>query len=154
MTPLGRSYKDYLNERLRDPTEAADYINGALEEDDTAGLLLALRDVAEARGVGKVAAKAGLNRENVYRMLSDQGNPRLGSMMALFRALGIQLQVKSQSGQAEGLEPEGFVNLQSCFLIENTDTENSGPTFPRLVEGSPSEDYESDYASDVKPAAA
>jgi probable addiction module antidote protein len=94
MARPSRNYKEYLLQRLRDPAEAAEYINGALEEGDMPGLLMALRDVAEARGVGHVAARAGLNRENVYRILSGQGNPRLSSLFPLLGALGIELQAK------------------------------------------------------------
>jgi probable addiction module antidote protein len=94
MARPSRSYKEYLLQRLRDPSEAADYINGALEQGDMPELMMALRDVAEARGVGHVAARAGLNRENVYRMLSDKGNPRLSSLFPLLLALGVELQAK------------------------------------------------------------
>jgi probable addiction module antidote protein len=94
MSRLTKNYKEHLFERLKSPEEAAGYVNAALEEEDTAVLLLALRDVAEARGIGNVAAKAGLNRENVYRILSDQGNPRLSSVLALLDALDIELRVE------------------------------------------------------------
>jgi probable addiction module antidote protein len=95
MPRQSESYKEYLFERLKSPEEAAGYLNAALEEGDMVLLLMALRDVAEARGIARVAAEANLNRENVYRMLSEEGNPRLSSLCALLRALGIELQVKS-----------------------------------------------------------
>ena len=91
MARPSRSYKEYLLQRLRDPVEAAEYINGALEDGEMPELMMALRDVAEARGVGHVAARAGLNRENVYRILSDKGNPRLSSLFPLLSALGVEL---------------------------------------------------------------
>lgn len=94
MARPSRSYKEYLLQRLRDPAEAAEYINGALEDGGMPELMMALRDVAEARGVGHVAARAGLNRENVYRMLSDKGNPRLSSLFPLLSALGVEIQAK------------------------------------------------------------
>ncbi|CAN5300463.1 hypothetical protein BH18ACI2_BH18ACI2_06140 [soil metagenome] len=94
MARLTKSYKDHLFERLQTPEEIAGYLNAAAEEQDIAVLLLALRDVAEARGIGKVATIAGLNRENLYRILSDQGNPRLSSLFEILRALGIELQMR------------------------------------------------------------
>lgn len=94
MAKLTKSYKEHLSARLQDPAQAAGYINAVLEEGDVEAFLLALRDVADARGIGKVAKAAGLNRENIYRILSDQGNPRLSSMVALLQAIGVQLQVK------------------------------------------------------------
>ena len=91
MARPSKSYKEYLLQRLRDPVEAAEYINGALEDGGMPELMMALRDVAEARGVGHVAARAGLNRENVYRILSDKGNPRLSSLFPLLGALGVEI---------------------------------------------------------------
>jgi probable addiction module antidote protein len=50
--------------------------------------------VVEAHGVGEVAQSAHLNRENVYRIFRERGNPRLSSLEALLRAVGLQLTVK------------------------------------------------------------
>jgi probable addiction module antidote protein len=55
--------------------------------------LLALRDVAEARGISVLAGQAQLNRENLYRMLSESGNPQLGSLTAVLDALDLRLAV-------------------------------------------------------------
>lgn len=79
-----KSYQDELLEALADPEEAVAYLNAALEEADMPEVfLLALRNVAEAQGIGQVAEKAKLNRENLYRMLSEKGNPQLNSLTAL-----------------------------------------------------------------------
>ena len=69
-------------------------MNAALEEDDPELFLLALRNVAEAQGgVGQLAEKAKLNRESLYKMLSERGNPELRSLDALLHALGFRLAV-------------------------------------------------------------
>ena len=69
-------------------------MNAALEEDDPELFLLALRNVAEAQGgIAQLADKAKLNRESLYRMLSDRGNPELRSLDALLHALGFRLAV-------------------------------------------------------------
>ena len=94
MSKLAKRYKEHLFERLKTPEEIAGYVNAAIEEGDIAVLLLALRDVAEAQGIAKVAAEAELNRENIYRILSNQGNPRLSSLFALLHAIGIELRVR------------------------------------------------------------
>ena len=65
------SYHEELIESLRDPVERAAYINAALEDGDRRVLLKALRNVAEANGgMGRLAARAKLSRESLYRMLS------------------------------------------------------------------------------------
>jgi probable addiction module antidote protein len=94
MARLTKNYKEHLFERLQTPEEITGYLNAAIEEGDVAVLLLALRDVAEARGIAKVAEEACLNRESLYRMLSDQGNPRLSSLFALLDVLGVGLQTR------------------------------------------------------------
>lgn len=94
MKVLTKSYRDSLLERLRDPAEAAAYLDAALEDEDSQVFLLALRDVAEARGIGRVAVDANLNRESLYKMLSEAGNPRLSSLDALLHALGLRLAVE------------------------------------------------------------
>lgn len=55
------------------------YLAAALEEADEPGgqeaLLLALRHVAEAQGMAKVAERAGLPRESSTRAWFVKGNP-------------------------------------------------------------------------------
>jgi probable addiction module antidote protein len=74
----------------------AGYLNAALQEQELAVFLLALRYVADVHGVSKVAADARLNRENVYRMLSDRGNPTLNSLRKILNVLGMDLRVTPQ----------------------------------------------------------
>ncbi len=92
--PKSKSYQPKLLEALRDPEEAAEYLNAALEEGDKELFLLALRNVADARGgLSKLAEATDLNRENLYRMLSERGNPEFYSLNALLHALGFRLAV-------------------------------------------------------------
>ena len=89
-----RSYQDSLIKRLGDPKEAAAYLDAALEAGDRAAFLLAIRNVIEALGgMTKIARHTGLNRENLYRVLSEQGNPELNSLEKLLKALGLRLAV-------------------------------------------------------------
>src|SRR5262252_6363946 len=61
MSKLSKDYRETLLEDLQDPQEAAAYLTAALEEGDSAVFLLALRNVADAKGMSTVAAKAKLN---------------------------------------------------------------------------------------------
>ena len=94
MSKASRPYKESLLEDLKDPSEAAEYLTAALEDDSPDVFLLALRDVAEAHGMKKLAEGAQLNRESMYRMLSDQGNPQLSSLTAVLHQLGLRLAVE------------------------------------------------------------
>jgi probable addiction module antidote protein len=89
------TYQEDLIEALKDPREAAAYLNAAMEEDDRAVFLLALRNVAAAHGGMKsIAEKARLNRENLYRMLSEKGNPEIKSVLSLLQSMGLKLTIE------------------------------------------------------------
>lgn len=94
MNNISVSYEDGLHVDLQDPTEAAAYLNAAIEDGDQQVFLLALRDVTEAQGMAQTARSAGLNRENLYRILSASGNPQLSSLHALLHSLGLRLSVE------------------------------------------------------------
>ncbi len=88
------SYEQGLKEALADPVEAAAYLNAALADGSQEVFLMALRDVAKSRGLSRLAREASLNRENLYRILSEQGNPQLSSLQTLLDKLGLRLSVE------------------------------------------------------------
>lgn len=90
-------HQAYLLETLKDPKEAVAYLNAALEENDNELFLLALRNVVKAVGFSKVAKKAKLNRENLYKMLSAKGNPELSSLWSLLKSIGLELRINPAS---------------------------------------------------------
>ena len=100
-----RNFKDYHIEQLKDPEEARAYLALALEdyeEDrDIEDFLLAIRDVAEVQGgLGKLAKETNLNRQNLYKALSEEGNPRLETVGAILHALGFRLSVEPLEAEA------------------------------------------------------
>ena len=70
-----------------------EYLNAALEEGDSDFFVKAVRDVARAKGMMKVAKTAGLGRQNLYRSLSGGGNPRVGTLFRVLDALDVRLSV-------------------------------------------------------------
>jgi probable addiction module antidote protein len=91
------SHDEAIVRRLRsDPEFAAEYLKATLEdEDEPRVLLIALRHLAQARGIAKVAKAAGIERESLYRALSAQGNPRLSTLVAVTKAIGLKLTVET-----------------------------------------------------------
>jgi len=91
------SHGEAMFRRLRkDPVFAAEYLRAVLEdEDDPRVLLIALRQIAQAHGIAQVAKAAGVERESLYRALSFRGNPRLSTLVAVVRAIGLRLTVKA-----------------------------------------------------------
>jgi probable addiction module antidote protein len=85
---------DFLLQELRDPERAAAYLTAALEDGEEV-FLVAVRDVVEAHGgIGTLAKHTQLNRENLYAMLSETGNPRLSSLTTILDTLGFAISVR------------------------------------------------------------
>ena len=86
-----------IRELRKSPRFAAEYLRAALEDaDEPRVLLIALRRIAEARGgIAKVAKAAGIERESLYRALSVRGNPRLSTLVAVTKAVGLKLTVEA-----------------------------------------------------------
>lgn len=88
------SYKADLLERLKDLRYAELYLDAASRESQES-FFLALRDVAEARlGIHQLALDADVNRENLYRLLSEEGNPRYSTLKPVVNALGMYVTVR------------------------------------------------------------
>lgn len=95
MSKASRPYVESLLEDLKDPREAAEYLTAALEDGSPDVFLLALRDVAAAHGMKRIAQDTQLNRESLYRMLSDEGNPRLSSLTVILKRMGLRLCIEA-----------------------------------------------------------
>jgi probable addiction module antidote protein len=69
------------------------YLDEALETGDPAFVAQALGTVARARGMSQIAEQTGLSRESLYKALSAEGNPELGTFIRVIAALGLRLSV-------------------------------------------------------------
>jgi probable addiction module antidote protein len=76
---------------LTDEAAIAEYVTAVLEADDPDLLLLALADIARAKGMAEVARGAGLGRESLYKALSPGAKPRFDTVLKVARALGVRL---------------------------------------------------------------
>ena len=76
---------------LTDDEAVAEYVTAILETGDTDLLLMALGDVARARGMAKVAEDSGLGRESLYKALAPGAKPRFDTVLKVARALGVKL---------------------------------------------------------------
>ncbi len=82
---------DYLD---NDETIAA-YLTAALEDEDPNIFLVAVKDIARARGMTQLAKDTGLGRESLYKALAPGAKPRYDTLLKVLRALGISLQAKT-----------------------------------------------------------
>jgi probable addiction module antidote protein len=69
------------------------YLEACMEEagDDPAFIAAALGNIALARGMMALAKDTGLTREGLYKALSADGNPSLGTVLKVVKALGLRL---------------------------------------------------------------
>lgn len=114
--------------RLQDPAHAAAYLNAAYasakKENDNGLFLKALRNVAEAKQMSIVAQSAGLNRESLYKMLSENGNPTYQSLTTLLEVLDIAISFEplkhSESQMGEGLASETSEQRPVALISDTT----------------------------------
>ena len=75
---------------LDDDDAIAEYMTAVLETNDPDLFLLALGDVARAKGMAQVANEAGLGRESLYKALAPGAKPRFETVIKVARALGVK----------------------------------------------------------------
>jgi probable addiction module antidote protein len=107
-----RTYEESLHEALKDHDEALAYLNAALEDEDPKMFLLALKDVLIAQGIGiaDFAQESSITRQNMYRILSEKGNPRWENLTSLLNALELQMHL---SGKKSKVQP---INIDQKLL--------------------------------------
>lgn len=84
-------------EYLTDAASQAELITDAFESGDAGYVAHALGVVARARGMTQVAKDAGVTREALYRALSQEGDPRLSTLLGVLKALGLSLHAEKSS---------------------------------------------------------
>ncbi len=80
-------------EFLRTPEEIADYLETVFETrgNDSRTVIRALGTAARAYGMQKIADATGLQRQGLYKSLSDEGNPSFDTILKVMEAVGVEL---------------------------------------------------------------
>ena len=96
-----------LETRKWDVTEYLDteerialFLEAVFEDGDPASIAAAIGDVARARGMTNVARDSGLSRENLYKTLSENGNPEFSTVLKVIKALGFGLTITPHKTEA------------------------------------------------------
>ena len=78
---------------LKSKKDMVAYLEACMEEagDDPAFIAVALGNIARAYGMVRLAKDTGLTREGLYKALSADGNPSLGTVLKVLKALGLKL---------------------------------------------------------------
>ena len=80
-------------EFLTDDDIIIEYLKAALEENDPAFFMKAIGNVARSKGMSAIAQETRLGRPSLYKALSGERDPRIGTVMKVLAALGIQLTI-------------------------------------------------------------
>ncbi|MBF2027407.1 MAG: transcriptional regulator [Oscillatoriales cyanobacterium C42_A2020_001] len=102
--PTSDSYYDYLISRLKNPIEAAAYIEAILEEEDPEPTLLksALLDVIEAFSRTELSLEqAEVQRQKLDHVLSLSGSQAIYGLMTWLDDLGLKLSVSIQDQDSD-----------------------------------------------------
>jgi probable addiction module antidote protein len=92
-TPRTETHPWDITRHLDSDEAIAAYLDAVLQESDPALLAAALGDVARAKGMTQIARATGLGRESLYKALSPEGNPELGTVLKVVQSLGLRLRV-------------------------------------------------------------
>lgn len=82
-------------DHLKTDADIAAYLEAVLEDGTPTLIAAALGDIARSKGMAKVAKKAGLGRESLYKALSPDGNPEFATVLKVIRSLGLKLHVEA-----------------------------------------------------------
>jgi probable addiction module antidote protein len=95
MTMKDRLHDEAMAELFKeDPKFAAATLDAILADEDQGELLVTLRQMALAfGGIAKIAEAAQLNKNQLYRTLSKEGNPAVSSLNAILHAMGLRLSI-------------------------------------------------------------
>ena len=90
------NFKQDFYKELENAEAAEAHLNDAMKSGEASTILLAIKDLAKVSGVVEISKKTGIQREHLYTILSEHGNPTLDNFNAIMDALGYELQVKKK----------------------------------------------------------
>jgi len=80
---------------LADEATVAEFLSAALEDDNPDVFLQALRTVARAHGMSRLARDSGMGRESLYEALAPGAKPRYDTVLRVVRGLGVRLYARA-----------------------------------------------------------
>ena len=96
-------YEPFLYEQLKNPQLAAGYLEVNLDDKDKKFFLVALRNIVQAKGgILKLSRSTKLSRPNLYRMMSERGNPEIMTLNKVLNAMGLRLSVSIMQKEKSG----------------------------------------------------
>ena len=69
----------------------AEYLSQVLADGDTDELLIAMGNIAKAKGMSQIAKDTGLGRESLYKTFAPNAKPRFETIMKVLNSFGVKL---------------------------------------------------------------
>ena len=73
----------------------AEYLSQILEDGDLNELLVAIGDIARAKGMTQIAKDTGLGRESLYKTFSMDSKPKFDTIVKVLNSFGVTLQARA-----------------------------------------------------------
>jgi len=73
----------------------AEYLSQVLEDGDTEELLIALGNIAKAKGMTQLANDTGLGRESLYKTFNPKSKPRFDTIMKIMDSFGVKMKISA-----------------------------------------------------------
>jgi DNA-binding phage protein len=98
--PTSRSYRSYLIESLKDPQEAAAYLDAVLHDGSFEEVRLALTNVVEAQILMLEDTQLVSHRRAIYETLSQQSQLDFSTLLKILSELGFRISIALRKGAA------------------------------------------------------
>jgi probable addiction module antidote protein len=85
-----------LADEIETREDVAGILEAAIEENNMEFLFKVIGDIARSKGMAQIARDLNLNRESLYRSLSQDGNPSFVTVVKVLDNLGFQLSIKQR----------------------------------------------------------
>ncbi len=115
---IGSDFQDHLDEELKDPEFAAEYLRAAIEANDLEYFKVALGNVAKARGIINISSITDIPRATLYSILKEHSNPSLTNVQEILRACGLTFGVVTLKSSEELAEIVGSDPLPRTQIVK------------------------------------
>ncbi len=91
-------YEYNFEEHLDDAEAIEIFLQDAFETNDPGYIANAIGVVAKSKGMAEIARKTGLSREQLYKSLSQKGNPTLRTFLSVLSAVDFEITPRRRVG--------------------------------------------------------
>jgi phenylacetate-CoA ligase len=92
-------------------------LSAALDLADIDAFLLVLRDMAQKKGMTRLARDIGVNRESLYKTLSPGSQPRFETILSIIRGFGLSVNIQAGKRPPAPAEAAANARLRGSFAV-------------------------------------